>query len=90
MSKNYTEQDKKVLRVSSELSELLTAYKWDEAYTKAGELNALLKKRDELTLPGYMLDMMATHVKSYYYQNNQVSKAHKAMVAIGHKLAEFN
>lgn len=81
--------DKKVLKVSQELSELLTAYKWEEAYTKAGELNGLLKNRDELTLPGYMVDMMAQHVRSYYYQNNQVSKAHKSMVAIGHKLAEF-
>lgn len=84
-----TEQDKKVLQVVQELSSLLTSYKYEEVWEKAGELNSLLKKRDELTLPPYMIDMLQQHVKSYYYQNNNVTKAHKAMVAIGHKLEEF-
>ncbi|WP_373808431.1 hypothetical protein [Streptococcus ferus] len=82
-------EDKKVLAVSQELSELLVGHKYDEAWEKAGELNALLKKRDDLTLPSYMLDMMQTHLKNYYYQNNVVNKAHKSMSAIGHKLADF-
>lgn len=83
------EKDKKFLAVAQELSELLTAYKWDDAYTKAGELNSLLKQREELSLPSYMIDMAQSHLKSFYYQNTAVNKAHKAMVAVGHKLAEF-
>lgn len=84
-----TPQDKKLLQVAQELSQLLSGYKYDEAWEKAGELNSLLKNREESTLPNYMLDMIQTHLKSYYYQNNQVSKAHKAMTAIGHRLEEF-
>lgn len=89
MANVRSEADRKVLRVTQELSELLTSYKYDEAWEKAGELNSLLKKRDELTLPAYMLDMLQQHLKSYYYQNNVVSKARKSMAAIGHKLEEF-
>lgn len=83
------EKDKKFLAVVQELSGLLISYKWDEAYTKVGELNSLLKNREELTLPSYMIDMAASHVKSFYYHNNIVNKSHKSMVAIGHKLDEF-
>ncbi|MDV5987560.1 hypothetical protein KB575_00560 [Streptococcus canis] len=83
-------EDKKVLQVAQELSELLVNHKYDESWEKAGELNSLLKKREGLTLPGFMVDMMSQHLKSYYYQNNAIGKAHKAMSAIGHKLQEFN
>lgn len=89
MAQTRNEKDKKVLAVSQELSGLLTAYKYEEAWEKAGELNSLLKQRDELTLPPYMIDMLAQHLKSYYYQNSVIKKAHKAMSAIGHKLEEF-
>ncbi|MFS1664092.1 hypothetical protein [Streptococcus sp. zg-JUN1979] len=84
-----TEADKKLLFVTQELSDLLTSHKYDEAWTKAGELHSLLKNTEGLTLPPYMLDMLKTHLKSYYYQNNVVNKAHKAMSAIGGKLADF-
>ncbi|AXQ77771.1 hypothetical protein DDV21_001120 [Streptococcus chenjunshii] len=83
------EQDKKVLHVAQELAELLTTHKYEESWEKAGELNGLLKSREGLTLPSYMLDMLNQHLKSYYYQNNVINKAHKAQSAIGHKLAEF-
>lgn len=89
MPQGKSEQDKKVLHVAQELSDLLTSYKYDEAWEKAGELNGLLKSDEGLTLPSYMLDMLRQHVKSYYYQNNIITKSHKAMTAIGHKLAEF-
>ncbi|HEM3630743.1 TPA: hypothetical protein U1D13_000628 [Streptococcus suis] len=89
MAENRTQEDKKVLAVSQELSQALVTYKWEEAWTKAGELNGLLKNREGLTLPPYMLDMLVQHLKSFYYQNNQINKAHKAMSAIGHKLEEF-
>lgn len=83
------ELDKKFLKVAQELSEALVAYQWDEAYTKAGELNSLLKQRDQMTLPGYMLDSAQNHLRSFYHQNTVVQKAHKAMIAVGHKLVEF-
>lgn len=89
MAQAKSEQDKKVLHVAQELSDLLTSYKYDEAWEKAGELNSLLKSDEGLTLPSYMLDMLREHVKSYYYQNNNITKSRKAMTAIGHKLAEF-
>lgn len=83
------DMDKKLLNLTTELSEALTTYKYEEAWNKAGELNSLLKNREQFSLPGYMLDMIGQHVKSYYYQNSTVQKAHKAMSAIGHKLEEF-
>ena len=89
MANNRTDADKKLLAVSQELSQALTSHKYDDAWTKAGELNGLLKKRDEYTLPSYMLDMIAQHLKEFYRQNNYVSKAHKTMTAIGHKLEEI-
>lgn len=89
MAQTRNEKDKKILAVSQELSGLLVSYKYEEAWEKAGELNALLKNRDELTLPPYMIDMLQQHLKSYYYQNNVVKKAHRSMTAIGHKLEEF-
>ncbi len=79
-----------MLNVAHELSELLVGHSYDKAWEKAGELNSLLKRREELTLPGYMVDMIAQHLKSYYFQNNVISKAHKTMSAIGHKLEEFS
>ncbi|MGT2896010.1 hypothetical protein ACVRZR_06470 [Streptococcus entericus] len=87
-----TDADKKLLHVAQEFSTCLTSRNYDEAWTKAGELNELLKEknREGLTLPPYMVDMLAQHLKSYYYQNNVVSKARKVMSAIGHKVAEFN
>lgn len=90
MLNTHTETDKKMLNVAHELSELLVGHSYDQAWEKAGELNSFLKRREELTLPGYMVDMITQHLKSYYHQNNAVNKAHKAMSAIGHKLEEFN
>lgn len=90
MSETRSKLDKKLLNVTHELSELLVGHSYDQAWEKAGELNSILKNREDFTLPEYMVDMIAQHLKSYYYQNNTVNKAHKAMSAIGHKLEEFN
>lgn len=89
MPQAQSEQDKKVLRVAQELSALLVSHKYDESWEKAGELNGLLKNRENLTLPSYMLDMLGQHLKSYYFQNSHIKKAHTAMSAIGHKLEDF-
>ncbi|PIA85352.1 hypothetical protein [Streptococcus parauberis] len=89
MLNTHTETDEKMLNVAHELSELLVGHSYDKAWEKAGELNSLLKRREELTLQGYMVDMIAQHLKSYYYQNNVVSKDHTTISAIGHKLEEF-
>lgn len=89
MAGTRTEADKKLLHVAQELSELLVGHSYDQAWEKAGELNSILKKREEFTIPEYMIDMIQQHLKSYYRQNTNVNKAHKAMSAIGHKLQEF-
>lgn len=84
------EQDKKVLGLANQISELLVAHQYEGTWELVGELNALLKKKEELTLPTYMIDSLIQYIKSYYYQNNQVKKARTAMTAIGHKLADFD
>ncbi|MCK1245186.1 hypothetical protein MX035_08975 [Streptococcus uberis] len=90
MSGTRSEADKKLLQVAQELSELLVGHSYDQAWEKAGELNSILKKREEFTLPEYMVDMIQQHLKSYYRQNRIVNKAYIAMSAIGHKLQEFH
>lgn len=90
MSGTRSEADKKLLQVAQELSELLVGHSYDQAWEKAGELNSILKKREEFTLPEYMVDMIQQHLKSYYRQNKIVNNAHIAMSAIGHKLQEFH
>lgn len=90
MSNTRSEADKKLLNVAHELSELLVGHSYDQAWEKAGELNSLLKRREEFTLPEYMIDMMEQHLKSYYIKTKEVQKIHKVMSAIGHKLEGFN
>lgn len=83
------EKDKKLLQVTHEVSELLTSYKFEEAWSHVGELNALLKNGD-YTLPEDVIDEMRKSVRSYYYQENElIKKARRAQVAIGHKLNEL-
>lgn len=89
MTGTRSDADKKLLQVAQELSELLVGHTYDQAWEKAGELNSILKNREEFTLPEYMIDMIQQHLKSYYRQNNNVNTAHKVMSAIGHKLQEF-
>lgn len=79
MSNTRSEADKKLLVVTQELSELLTSHQYEQSWEKAGELNSLLKRREEFTLPGYMVDMIQQHLKSYYYQNNMINKAHRTL-----------
>lgn len=83
------DKDKKVLGVVAELSVFLKEHKYDEAWEKAGELSALIKSREELSLPDYMIDMLQQHLKKFYYQNSVIKKARKAQSAVGHKLEEF-
>ncbi|MDY2776642.1 MAG: hypothetical protein SOV02_09140 [Streptococcus infantarius] len=84
------QNDKKLLAVADQVSELLLAYKYDEAWEAVGELNALLKKED-YSLPEEVLETMRKNVKSYYYQETQVIRqAHRVMSAIGHSLAEVS
>lgn len=59
------DKDKKVLGVVAELSVFLKEHKYDEAWEKAGELSALIKSREELSLPDYMIDMLQQHLKKF-------------------------
>ncbi|MGX9845705.1 hypothetical protein ACR3IL_10575 [Streptococcus iniae] len=90
MSNTRTEADKKLLYVKQEFAELLLAYKYQESWTKAGELNALLKNKENLSLPEEVTNNIASLLKGYYDANDKVNEAHKRMTGFGHKLQEIN
>lgn len=80
--------EKKLKGIAQELSQLLLTYKWEEAWQKAGELSALLKTEEALNLPAIKIDGIRSLMKSYYSKARSVQAAQKAMLAIGHKLAD--
>ncbi|ESR10139.1 hypothetical protein DIX60_01375 [Streptococcus iniae] len=90
MSNTRSEADKKLLRQVQEFSELLKSHSYDLADEKAVELKSLLRKRDDYTLAGYMLDMIGQHLKSFDHYNRDVKKAKNNIAGIGRKLEEFN
>lgn len=52
------------------------------------KIDSLIKKKDDLTLPGYMVEVLEKYTRDYYHQNGIVTQAHKAMTAIGGKLSQ--
>ena len=84
-----TANDKELLAVVNEVSELLTSYKFIEVWPRIGKLNSLLAI-DDYSLPEEMLEELRKNVKSYYYQEQvAVKKARRVQVAIGHSFAEL-
>ena len=88
MAQPRNEVDKKVLALVNEAGELLVNHKYDEVWPVMGQLNGLFKKKDDLTLPGYMVEVLEKYIRDYYHQNGIVTQAHKAMTAIGGKLSQ--
>lgn len=88
MAQTRNEVDKKVLALVKEAGELLVNHKYDEVWPVMGQLNGLFKKKDDLTLPGYMVEVLEKYIRDYYHQNGIVTQAHKAMTAIGGKLSQ--
>ena len=74
----------KVGQVTNELGELLKKKDHKQAWTKAGELNALLKKEE-----AKLVEQLHNELRSYYYINSEIEKANKRLYAKGSKLIEL-
>ena len=81
--------EKKIKSVSLQLGELMKANNDKEAWTKAGELNSLLKNEEVEKLPLDFLDQIRSELRSYYYINGEINKLHKQLYAKGNKLIEL-
>ena len=67
--------EKKVSQVTNELGELLKKKDHREAWTKAGELNSLLKKEEAKDLKPDLIEQLQTELRGYYYINGEIRKA---------------
>ena len=67
--------EKKVSQVTNELGELLKKKDHREAWTKAGELNSLLKKEEAKDLKPDLIEQLQTELRGYYYINGEIEKA---------------
>ena len=81
--------EKKVSQVTNELGELLKKKDHREAWTKAGELNSLLKKEEAKELKPDLIEQLQTELRGYYYINGEIEKANKRLYAKGSKLIEL-
>ena len=81
--------EKKVSQVTNELGELLKKKDHREAWTKAGELNSLLKKEEAKDLKPDLIEKLQTELRGYYYINGEIEKANKRLYAKGSKLIEL-
>ena len=66
--------EKKVSQVTNELGELLKKKDHREAWTKAGELNSLLKKEEAKDLKPDLIEKLQTELRGYYYINGEIEK----------------
>ena len=81
--------EKKVRAVSLELGELMKAHNDKEAWTKAGELNGLLKKEEAKQLPEALVESLRSELRGFYYVNGEINKLHKQLYAKGNKLIDL-
>lgn len=81
--------EKKIRTVSLELGELMKAHNDKEAWTKAGELNGLLKKEETKQVPEALVESLRSELRGYYYVNGEINKLHKQLYAKGNKLIEL-
>ena len=81
--------EKKVSQITNELGELLKKKDHREAWTKAGELNSLLKKEEVKDLRPELVEQLQTELRGYYYINGEIEKANKRLYAKGSKLIEL-
>lgn len=76
-------------RLTSELGELPKKKDHKQAWTKAGELNALLKKEEAKDLKPEFVEQLHNELRGYYYINSEIEKANKRLYAKGSKLIEL-
>ena len=60
-----------------------------QSWTKAGELNSLLKKEEAKTLAPQLLEQLQYELKGYYFINSEMEKLNKRFYAKGTKLIEL-
>lgn len=73
-----------------ELGELLKANNTKEAWTKASELNAVLKKEEAQQVTPELCDQLRQELMGYYYVNGELNKLHKLLYAKGNKLIDLS
>lgn len=81
--------EKKIRAVSIELGDLMKLHKDQEAWTKAGELNGLLKKEGINTVSAPLVESLRAELRGYYYVNSEINKLHKQLYAKGNKLIDL-
>ena len=79
----------KIRTISLELGELMKAHNDKEAWTKAGELNGLLKKEEAKQVPETLVESLRSELRGYYYVNGEINKLHKQLYAKGNKLIDL-
>ena len=72
-----TQFEKKVCQLSYEFGELLKKKDHNQAWTKAGELNALLKKEETKELKQDLVEQLQNELRGYYFINGEIEKANK-------------
>ena len=81
--------EKKIKAISIELGELMKLHNDKESWTKAGELNSLLKSEEAQQLPAGFIEPIRKELSGYYYINGEIYKLHKQLYAKGNKLIEL-
>lgn len=76
-------KDKQVIELSLELAKNLKSKEFDLAWKNAGELSALLKNTDDLSLPYQVIECIKKDVSSYYSMNKELNKVTTRAFAIG-------
>lgn len=82
--------DRLIRHQALELGELLKANNTKEAWTKAGELNAMLKKEEAQQVAPELCDQLRQELRGYYYVNGELNKLHKQLYAKGNKLIDLS
>ena len=85
--KRFLKQKLDKLPTNSENSSKKKDHK--QAWTKAGELNALLKKEEAKDLKPELVEQLHNELRGYYYINSEIEKANKRLYAKGSKLIEL-
>lgn len=81
--------EKKIKAIATELGELMKTHNDKEAWTKAGELNSLLKSEQAQQLPAGFIEPIRRELSGYYHINGDINKLHKQLYAKGNKLIEL-
>ena len=76
-------KDKQIIDLSNELAKKLKDQEFKQAWTMAGELSALLKNEEELTLPYQVIECIKKDLSSYYSMNKEFNKVTNRAFAIG-------